>query len=89
MSEKNIRDILKEGDIIRTRHCQAYNWVTNIILGMDEKCIEVDIGIEQEYLENIVEIQYFEESKNQDGKLSLRFPVFKKLRTDKTEPSYN
>ena len=42
-----------------------------------------------EYLENIVEIQYFEESKNQDGKLSLRFPVFKKLRTDKTEPSYN
>ncbi len=42
-----------------------------------------------EYLENIVEIQYFEESKNQDGGLSLRFPVYKKLRTDKTEPSYN
>jgi DNA ligase-1 len=42
-----------------------------------------------EYIGKIVEIQYFEESKNQDGGISLRFPVFKKLRTDKTEPSYN
>lgn len=42
-----------------------------------------------EYLNKIVEVQYFEESKNQDGGISLRFPVFKKLRLDKTEPSYN
>ena len=42
-----------------------------------------------EYLGKIVEIQYFEESKNQEGGLSLRFPVFKALRIDKTEPSYN
>lgn len=32
----------------------------------------------------IVEIQYFEESKNQNGGLSLRFPTFKQVRTDKT-----
>lgn len=44
---------------------------------------------QDEYLGKIVEIQYFEESKNQDGGLSLRFPVFKRLRTDKTEESYN
>jgi DNA ligase-1 len=43
----------------------------------------------EEYLGKIVEIQYFEESKNQNGGISLRFPVFKKLRTDKTEESYN
>jgi len=42
-----------------------------------------------EYLGKIVEIQYFEESKNQQGGISLRFPVFKKLRLDKTEESYN
>ncbi len=42
-----------------------------------------------EYLGKIIEVQFFEESKNQDGGISLRFPVFKKLRADKTEPSYN
>jgi DNA ligase-1 len=36
----------------------------------------------------IAEVQYFEESKNQNGGLSLRFPVFLQLRDDKTEPSY-
>jgi DNA ligase-1 len=43
----------------------------------------------EEYLNKIAEIQYFEESKNQDGGISLRFPVYKKLRLDKTEESYN
>ena len=42
-----------------------------------------------EYFGKIVEVQYFEESKNQDGGISLRFPVFKKLRSDKSKPSYN
>lgn len=42
-----------------------------------------------EYLGKIVEIQYFEESKNQDGGISLRFPIYKQLRDDKTEPSYD
>ncbi len=37
----------------------------------------------------IVEVQYFEESQNEDGEISIRFPVFKTIRTDKTEPSYN
>jgi DNA ligase-1 len=44
---------------------------------------------QDKYLGKIVEIQYFEESKNQDGGISLRFPVFLKLRNDKTEESYN
>jgi len=44
---------------------------------------------QEDYFGKIVEIQYFEESKNQDGGISMRFPVFKKLRNDKSEPSYN
>lgn len=38
----------------------------------------------------IVTVQYFEETTNKkDDSLSLRFPVFKGIRADKTEPSYN
>lgn len=37
----------------------------------------------------IVEIGYFEESKNDKGGESLRFPTFKMLREDKMEVSYN
>lgn len=36
----------------------------------------------------IVEVQYFEESSNKDGELSLRFPIFKGVRLDKDEESY-
>jgi DNA ligase-1 len=31
----------------------------------------------------IIEVQYFEETTNADGGISLRFPVFKDFRTDK------
>ena len=36
----------------------------------------------------IVEIKYFEESKDDKGNLSLRFPTWVGLRLDKDEPSY-
>lgn len=38
---------------------------------------------------SIVEIGYFEESKNDKKGLSLRFPTFKRIRLDKKEISYN
>ena len=41
-----------------------------------------------QYLGKIAEIKYFEETKNQNGGTSLRFPIFKDIRTDKTEPNY-
>lgn len=40
------------------------------------------------YLGKIAEITYFEETTNQNGGFSLRFPVFKDIRKDKTEPNY-
>ena len=43
----------------------------------------------EELIGKIVEVQYFKESMDQYGELSLRFPIFKTIRDDKTEPSYN
>lgn len=40
------------------------------------------------YLGKIAEIKYFEETTNQKGGTSIRFPVFKDIRFDKTEPNY-
>ncbi|GAA0082883.1 ATP-dependent DNA ligase [Clostridium sp. CTA-6] len=40
------------------------------------------------FIEKIIEVQYFEETKNQNGGISLRFPVYKCMRNDKIEPSY-
>ena len=42
---------------------------------------------QHQYLGKIAEIQYFEITKDKTGTESLRFPVWKHLRTDKTEPS--
>lgn len=40
------------------------------------------------YLDTICEISYFEETTNADGGESLRFPIFKDFRTDKTEADF-
>lgn len=40
------------------------------------------------YQNTIVEISYFEETKDSTGKKSLRFPTFKDFRPDKLEPNY-
>ena len=41
-----------------------------------------------EYINKIARVQYFEESTDAKGNLSLRFPVFICIRDDKNEPSY-
>ena len=40
------------------------------------------------YIGKIVEIQYFEETKNDKGGVSLRFPIFKDIRLDKPTADY-
>lgn len=42
----------------------------------------------QDYIGKIIEVQYFEETKNANGGLSIRFPVFKDIRSDKSEPDF-
>lgn len=53
----------------------------------DEQRAEIWANRDQ-YLGKIAEIKYFEETYNQNGGISLRFPTFKDIRTDKTEPNY-
>lgn len=43
---------------------------------------------QDKYLYSICEIQYFEETTNADGGISLRFPVFKDFRPDKLTPDF-
>ena len=43
---------------------------------------------QDKFLGKIVQIQYFRESKNDNGGLSVSFPVYQGVRHDKTEPSY-
>jgi DNA ligase-1 len=51
--------------------------------------LRVTIWVNQsDYLGNICEVQYFEETTNADGGESLRFPIFKDFRPDKTEADY-
>lgn len=41
-----------------------------------------------DFIGKIVEVQYFEETTNADGGISLRFPIFKDFRPDKTEADF-
>ena len=41
-----------------------------------------------DFVGKIVEVQYFEETTNADGGISLRFPVFKDFRPDKLNPDF-
>lgn len=43
----------------------------------------------KEVIGKIIEVKYFEESENENGKKSLRFPSFIRIRDDKTEISYD
>ena len=43
---------------------------------------------QDKYLYSICECQYFEETTNADGGISLRFPVFKDFRPDKTKADF-
>ena len=43
---------------------------------------------QSKYLNTVCEIQYFEETTNADGGISLRFPIFKDFRPDKPEADF-
>lgn len=65
-------------------------YIVKVGSGFTESDREYIWNSQEEVLGKIAEIQYFEETTNKyDDSLSLRFPIFKTLRFDKTEPSYH
>jgi DNA ligase-1 len=57
--------------------------------GFSDSDREYFINNPKEIIGRVVEISFFEESSNQDGGISLRFPVFKCVREIGKEISYN
>jgi hypothetical protein len=54
VSDIKLRDFLKEGLIIRTKYCDGPNWVTNVVYSINEDFIEVDLGLEKDYIDNLL-----------------------------------
>lgn len=70
--------------------CEYKNTTLKCGSGFSKKLRKVIWDNPGNYLGKIVEIQYFEETYSEaTGLPSLRFPVFKQFRDDKTEPSYD
>ncbi|MDQ2086799.1 PilZ domain-containing protein [Herbivorax sp. ANBcel31] len=51
-----LSEFLNEGNIIKTKHYNSNNWVSNLIFSFDRDSIEIDIGLEKDYIENIIMI---------------------------------
>lgn len=54
MADIKLREFLTEGLIIRTKFNDNPNWITNLIYAINEDFIEVDIGLEKDYVDNIL-----------------------------------
>ena len=62
--------------------------VVKVGSGFEDGLREVIWENQEDYIGAICEISYFEETKNADGGISLRFPVFKDFRPDKLEADF-
>lgn len=56
MGKTKLSDFLIVGAIIRTQLSGCTKWVTNLIQNISEDCIEIDIGLEKDYLDNLIMI---------------------------------
>lgn len=54
MNSFKLRGFLTEGALLKTKHCNSSSWVTNVVYGINEDCIEIDIGLDKNYIENII-----------------------------------
>ncbi len=75
----------KVGKII----CNYKGYELGVGSGFNDEEREYYFNNPDEIIGHIIEVQYFEESKNSNGELSLRFPIFKFVRNDKDEESYD
>lgn len=69
--------------------CDYKGYELRVGSGFDDASRDYYYNNQDKIVNHLVEVQYFEETTNQDGTLSLRFPVFLQVRDDKDEESYN
>lgn len=68
--------------------CEYKGGEVRVGSGLSEELRDLIWNNQETYLDTIIEINYFEETVDSTGKPSLRFPTFKDVRPDKTEPNY-
>lgn len=68
--------------------CEYKGGVVKVGSGLTDDLRSEIWNNQDKYCNIIIEVGYFEETKDSTGKLSLRFPTFKDFRFDKTEPNY-
>lgn len=56
MEGVKLGEILREGAIIRTKHYHSSSWVTNVVYSINDDFIEIDIGLDRNYIQNIIMI---------------------------------
>lgn len=66
-----------------------HEYIVGIGSGFTDEQREYYWNNSDKIVDKIVQIKYFEESKDKEGNLSLRFPVFQRIRDDKKEVSYD
>jgi|LSQX01.3.fsa_nt_gb hypothetical protein len=54
MVDVGLKGFMSVGSIIRTKHCDNPNWVTNVIYAINNEYIEIDIGLEKDYVNNLI-----------------------------------
>lgn len=63
--------------------------IVNVASGLTDELRTQIWNNQDDYLDQMIEVQYFEETTNQNGGRSLRFPVFRCFRDDKTPDDIN
>ena len=76
--------------VVKVNIIQQEDIIGNIYSGYSDEDRKAIWNNKDELLGRIIEVQYFEETENQnDDSLSLRFPVFLRIREKGKEVSYN
>lgn len=68
--------------------CEYKDNIVKVGTGISDEIRKMVWNDKNKYLDTIIEVGYFEETENQNGTKSLRFPTFKDFRPDKSEPNY-
>ncbi len=56
MESVKLREFLDVGTVIKTKHCHSSSWTTNVVYAINEDYIEIDLGLGEDYIQNIIMI---------------------------------